>query len=152
MTTSRREVESLAERLRERGYTVLFATDDEGRIAGVMTYNGPGFPVGHVGTLVFAEVARKVLAVSHEIATAQAEYAARPFAVRWVDSHVSLVNRFHTFEDAFAYAQDQWAKIQKRVARTPNMCSQLWACYLETPAGRCSLHYWMLCDDVSSYR
>lgn len=60
--TDRREVLALTERLRNKGYTVLHATDDEGRIAGVMTYNGPGFPVGHVDTLTFAEAARKVVA------------------------------------------------------------------------------------------
>lgn len=60
--TDRRELERLAAALRNLGYTVTFAEDHEGRYAGVMAYNGPGFPVGHTSCLDFAERARKVCA------------------------------------------------------------------------------------------
>ena len=89
--------------------------------------------------------------VSDEIRAAQEAYNARPFAVRWVDSHAALTNRFYTFEAAFAYVQEQWARIQETVRTNKYRESQLSKCYLETPEGRTSLRYWLLCDDVSSY-
>jgi len=87
-----------------------------------------------------------------EIRKAQLEYAARPFVVRWEDSHFSMTARFHTFDDAFDYVQDAWASIQSRVSQVPYSCSKLYRCYLETPdRGRIPLTYWLLVDDVSSY-
>ena len=81
----------------------------------------------------------------------QDAYAARPFAVRWVDSHVGTCNRFDTFEEAFEYAQDMWAMIRREVSQRRNMESHLWQCYLEPPAGRMPLNWYTLADDVSSY-
>lgn len=89
--------------------------------------------------------------VSPQILAQQLAYAARPFAVRWVDSHVSLTNRFHTLDDALDYVQDQWAKVQKRVSENRYMASMLGHCYLETPKSRVQLTYVLLCHDVSSY-
>ena len=89
--------------------------------------------------------------ISNEIRTAQEAYAALPFAVRWRDSHFAGTFRFETFEQAFTYVQWQWAQIQKRVATHRNMESLLWQCYLETPQGRVSLDYYLLCSDVTSY-
>lgn len=89
--------------------------------------------------------------VSPEIRAAQEAYAARPFAVRWVDSHCSVTNRFETLDDCYAYINQVWTAVQKRVRENRYMSSMLWHCHLETPAGRVQLPYVMLCDDVSSY-
>lgn len=89
--------------------------------------------------------------VSKEVAASQAAYAARLFAVRWVDSHSSGTFRFHTFDEAFQYAQEQWVNVQRRVAAEPYRASCVWQSYLETPAGRSQLAYVLLTDDVSSY-
>jgi hypothetical protein len=86
-----------------------------------------------------------------EIAQAQNAYKARPFAVRWVDSHVSTTNRFHTFDEAFQYAQDMWRMIRREVGQHANMSSNLWWSNLETPEGTIRLAYYFLADDVSSY-
>lgn len=89
---------------------------------------------------------------NQEIAAAQAAYAARPFAVRWVDSHVSTTNRFHTFDEAFQYAQDMWAMIRKEVAETRYRSSNLRLSNIQTPDGNSvRLAYYLLADDVSSY-
>lgn len=85
------------------------------------------------------------------VLTSQAAYAARPFAVRWVDSHFSGTFRFHTFDEAFQYAQDQWALVQRNVSEHRRMASNLWRSCLETPAGRTQLAYVLLARDVSSY-
>lgn len=89
--------------------------------------------------------------VSPEIRAMQLAYAARPYSVYWRDSHFSTLERFHTFDGAFAYAQRMWANIRERVAAMPNHESQLWRCTLETPEGEISLKYYLLADDVSSY-
>ena len=89
--------------------------------------------------------------VDPEIRRAQIEYALRPFAVRWVDSHFSGTFRFQTFREAFDYVQAQWAKVQERVATTRHRASNLRESYLETPLGKISLRYWLMADDVSSY-
>jgi hypothetical protein len=87
-----------------------------------------------------------------ELAACQQAYAARPFAVRWNDSHYSGEHRFHTFNEAFDYAQQQWAYINKRVASAPYPCqSFLGQSWIETPEGRISLRYYLLTKDVSSY-
>jgi hypothetical protein len=86
-----------------------------------------------------------------EIKAAQTAYAARPFAVRWVDSHVSTTNRFDTFDEAFQYAQDMWAMIRKEVAERRNMNSNLHWSNIQTPDSKISLAYYLLTDDVSSY-
>lgn len=89
--------------------------------------------------------------VTPEVRAAQEAYAARPFAVRWVDSHLSTTFRFHTLDGAFEYAQAQWALIQKRVRENRCMASEIRRCYIESPTGRMPLAYWLLCNDVSSY-
>lgn len=92
------------------------------------------------------------MSVSPEILAQQAAYAARPYAVRWVDSHFATTNRFSTLNGAFEYAHAQWARIRREVATRPNHESLLHRSFLETPAGRVQLRYVFLCDDVSSYR
>jgi hypothetical protein len=62
MSTHRAEVEHLAAILRAVGYYVSVGMDAEERIESVSTWNGPGFPLGHVSPLVFAECARKEVA------------------------------------------------------------------------------------------
>jgi hypothetical protein len=89
--------------------------------------------------------------ISPEIRAAQEAYAARPFAVRWEDSHMSGTFRFDSFTEAFDYVQIQWARVQRRVRENRHMASHLWHSYLETPEGRVPLRYVLLCDDVSSY-
>ncbi len=89
--------------------------------------------------------------MKNEIALAQAEYAARPYAVRWVDSHVATTNRFNTLEEAFKYAQDMWAMIRQEVSRRRYMASNIWWSRIETPNGKIPLAYYLLADDVSSY-
>jgi hypothetical protein len=91
------------------------------------------------------------MSVSAEILASQAAYAARPFAVRWVDSHCAVTHRFHTFKEAFSYVQNQWSNVQRRVAAEPYRASSVWWSYLETPTGRTQLAYVLLCADVSSY-
>lgn len=89
---------------------------------------------------------------SQEIQAAQAEYAARQFAVRWVDSNVATTNRFHTFNEAFAYAQDMWVMIRKEVGERRNVESHLWQSNIQTPDGSSiRLAHYFLTDDVSSY-
>jgi len=90
--------------------------------------------------------------VSNEMKAAQDAYEARPFAVRWCDSHASLTNRFNSYDEAYTYVQQQWIRIQNRVAKNLNHASQLGQSYLITPAGRVQLSYVLLCPDVSSYR
>jgi hypothetical protein len=89
--------------------------------------------------------------ISAEIYAAQQAYAARPFAVRWYDSHYSATHRFHTFNEAFDYAQDQWQRICRDVARWRFHASHLQACAIITPAGSMPLHYYLLTNNVSSY-
>lgn len=89
--------------------------------------------------------------VSPEIRAAQEAYAARPFAVMWRDSHAQVPSRFNTFDDAFEYVQEQWARIRKTVATRRHYASDLRRSYIETPEGRVSLRDVLLCDDVSSY-
>lgn len=89
--------------------------------------------------------------ISAEILALQEAYAARPFAVRWHDSHFSGTFRFHTLNDAFQYVQDQWARISKEVANHRYCASSLWRSYLETPQGRTPLNYVLLTHDISSY-
>jgi hypothetical protein len=89
--------------------------------------------------------------LSDEIKQAQAAYAARPFAVRWVDSHYSGTHRFHTFDEAFAYAQDQWARQVREVSRHRYRASALWQSAIITPAGSMPLRWYLLTADVSSY-
>ena len=91
------------------------------------------------------------MSVSAEILASQAAYAARPFAVRWIDSHYSGTHRFHTFNEAFQYLQHQWVAVRKRVACNRYMASDLHRSYLETPTGRTPLTYVLLTNDVSSY-
>lgn len=83
--------------------------------------------------------------------TQQAAYAARPFAVRWIDSHFSATFRFHTLDEAHAYAQQQWMHIQWQVARHRPCASRLWQSRLITPTGSVQLAYVLLATDVSSY-
>lgn len=91
--------------------------------------------------------------ISAEIEAAQAAYAARPFAVRWVDSNVSCTNRFDTFQEAFQYAQDMWAMIRKEAAERGHVESHLWQSNIQMPDGSSlRLAYYLLADDVSSYR
>lgn len=91
--------------------------------------------------------------ISEEIRAAQEAYAARPFAVRWCDSHCSGTFRFHTYADAFDYVQEQWARIRRYADTKPYPVeSLLWQSRLITPDGSVSLRYVLLCDDVSSYR
>lgn len=85
------------------------------------------------------------------IHAAQQAYAARPFIVRWVDSHYSGSNRFDTFGEAFAYAQDQWARQRREVSQNHNRASHLWQSYIGGPDGNMPLSYYMLAGDVSSY-
>jgi hypothetical protein len=82
---------------------------------------------------------------------AQLAYAARPYAVHWRDSHFSATFRFHTLDDAFADIQHRWERIRATVARDRYRASHLRDCNLQTPEGRVSLRYVLLCDDVSSY-
>jgi hypothetical protein len=88
---------------------------------------------------------------SEQILAAQAAYAARPFAVRWCDSHFSATNRMATLDECFEYIQRHWALIQKNVKERQHCASDLSRSYLETPEGRVSLRYVLLCDNVSSY-
>jgi hypothetical protein len=87
-----------------------------------------------------------------ELKATQEAYASRPFAVRWIDSHVATTSRFHTFAEAFAYAQDMWATIRKQVSEQRYMSSNLWQSNLQTPNGSVRLAHYFLADDVSSYR
>lgn len=90
--------------------------------------------------------------VSEEIKAAQAEYAARPFEVRWVDSHCAMTSRFNTLDQAFTYIQRCWKDVQATVRQCPHCSSDLRASYLRTPTGgKVALRYVLLCDDVSSY-
>ena len=89
--------------------------------------------------------------LSPEIQAAQAAYAARPYAVRWVDSHGSGTFRFDTFAEAFDYVQEQWARIQRKVATERYRASHLRRSHIETPQGNTPLPYWLLAEDVSSY-
>jgi hypothetical protein len=89
--------------------------------------------------------------VSEEIKAMQEAYWARPFAVQWRDSHFSTTDKFLTLEGAFDFIEYHWARIRKDVATRRNVESLLRQCYLETPEGRVSLRYVLLCDDVSSY-
>jgi hypothetical protein len=91
------------------------------------------------------------MTISKEIATAQANYAAKPFAVRWVTSHFSGTFRFDTFDEAFDYVQEQWVKVQKQVRNNAYHSSKLWQSYIETPDGKMSVEYFLLAKDVSSY-
>lgn len=89
-----------------------------------------------------------------EIAAAQAAYAARPFAVRWCDSHFSGSFRFNTLDEAYGYINDQWRLIQRKCAHKSNggswIGSALWQSHLETPAGTVRLPYVMLVDDIDN--
>ena len=89
--------------------------------------------------------------ISAEIKAMQDAYAARPYAVMWRDSHCQIPSRFHTYNEAFEYIQEQWARIRRTVRERKYCGSQLWRSYLETPEGRVQLCYVLLCDDVSSY-
>lgn len=89
--------------------------------------------------------------VSPDIRALQIAYAARPFAVRWHDSHFSGTFRFHSFNEAYQYVQDMWAHIVREVAQNPYRASSLWRSYLETPEGKTQLTYVLLTADVSSY-
>lgn len=91
------------------------------------------------------------MTIAPEILAAQQAYAARPFAVRWVDSHFSGTFRFETFDEAFDYMHQQWTLIQRTVKTTRYRESHLRQSWLETPNGRISLRWYLLCDDVSSY-
>ncbi len=86
-----------------------------------------------------------------ELKATQDAYQARPYAVRWVDSHVATCNRFYTFDEAFKYAQDMWAMIRREVSQRRNMESHLWQSYIETPQGNMPLSFYALADEVSSY-
>jgi hypothetical protein len=86
-----------------------------------------------------------------QIKAAQEAYEALPFAVRWSDSHFDGTFRFETLDAAYVYIARQWASIRKQVATRPHCGSQLWRSYLETPEGKVSLRYVLLCDDVDSY-
>jgi hypothetical protein len=89
--------------------------------------------------------------VTPAVRAAQEAYAARPFAVRWCDSHFSNMSRFDTLDEAFEYIRCQWVRVRKQVERNPHHASNLRRSYLETPEGRVSLRYVLLCDDVNSY-
>jgi hypothetical protein len=89
--------------------------------------------------------------VSFDVLVAQAAYAARPFAVRWIDSHYSGTFRFETYDEAFEYVQEQWANVQRRVIEERYRASCLWASRLMTPTESVPLAYVLLTDDVSSY-
>lgn len=89
--------------------------------------------------------------VSPEILSLQKAYAARPFAVRWVDSHSAGTHRFDTGAEAFDYIQAQWLRIQRDVAQYRYRASNLWWSHLETPEGRVQLAYVLLTQDVQSY-
>jgi hypothetical protein len=91
------------------------------------------------------------MAVSPDILAAQIAYAARPYAVRWVDSHAALTNRFNTYDEAFQYVQEQWARVQKTIANQRYSASKLHYSYIETPDQRMPLAYLLLVKDVSSY-
>ena len=86
-----------------------------------------------------------------DILARQAAYAARPFSVRWVDSHTAATFRFSTLDEAFGYVQDQWSRVQKDVATDSCRASNLWQSYIETPDWKAPLSYVLLADDVSSY-
>jgi hypothetical protein len=91
--------------------------------------------------------------ISNETRIAQETYAARPFAVRWEDSHSALTNRFETFDEAFAYAQKQVLRICADVKRASYSCaSNFYRSNIQTPEGRMPLRYYFFADDVSSYR
>ena len=89
--------------------------------------------------------------VSFDIARCQLEYAARPFFVRWVDSHCSVPSRFNTFDEAFDHVQLQWHRIRAR-AKSDNLRSSLlqWG-RIEGPNFSWTLRELLLVDDVSSY-
>lgn len=90
--------------------------------------------------------------IDHSIRLAQLAYAARPFAVRWVDSHSSLTCRFDTFEEAFAYLQDQFARQSKEVRQYKFRATNLWASNIQFPDGTSvQARYFLLTNDVSSY-
>jgi hypothetical protein len=72
--------------------------------------------------------------------------------VRWVDSNVACTNRFDTFAEAFKYAQDMWAMIRREASERRNVESHLWQSNIQTPDGTLRLAYYLLADDVSSYR
>lgn len=91
------------------------------------------------------------MSVSMEILASQLAYAARPFAVCWVDSHFSGEFRFETFAEAYDYVQQQWTNVQRRVATQPHCASRLWRSRLYTPNGSVQLAYVLLAADVSSY-
>lgn len=92
--------------------------------------------------------------VSPEILAAQQAYAARPFSVRWRDSHFSGTFRFETLDEAYDYIQEQWARQNRACARKTQAGSWVASClresYLETPAGRCRLDFVLLASDVSN--
>lgn len=91
-------------------------------------------------------------APSKEILAAQAAYAARPYAVRWVDSHCSTTQRLDTLDECFEYVQQLWAAVQARVANNRHECSKLHWSYIQTPDGqKMPLAYVLLAADVSSY-
>lgn len=92
--------------------------------------------------------------VSSEVAAAQAAYAARPFAVRWCDSHFATTERFNTFDEAFAYLQRQVARITRDVKRAGSswVGAYFWESYIETSEGRVQANYYLLADSVSSSR
>ncbi len=89
--------------------------------------------------------------VTAEVRASQRAYAARPYAVRWRDSHFSGTFRFHTFDEAFEYVQSQWLRICEDVANNRCRASALWSSYIETPEWKISLSYLLLTADVSSY-
>ncbi len=94
--------------------------------------------------------------VSAEIKAAQEAYAARPWFVMWRDSHCQVPCRFHTFEDAFEYVQDQWRRIKATVARERYSASNLgWrgenGSWIEGPDCKMPLGWLLLAKDVSSY-
>lgn len=91
------------------------------------------------------------MSVSMEILASQLAYAARPFAVYWVDSHCSGEFRFETFAEAYDYVQTQWARVRRRVATEQYHASDLWVSRFHTPTGSVQLAYVLLADDVSSY-
>ena len=91
------------------------------------------------------------MSVSPEILAKQAAYAARPFAVRWCDSHASGTYRFNTLDEAYEYIHAVWLVSQINIAEKANRCTMLDRSYLETPSGRVQLRYVLLCDDLSSY-
>ena len=54
------------------------------------------------------------MTISNEIRAAQEAYAARPFAVRWRDSHFSGTTRFHTFDGAKERVQNTRGWLETR--------------------------------------